>query len=951
MKSYGPSSPLRQRPGGYLTRLMLAVSLCCAMPAWANLAGRQDGNAARYYEDAQARYNRNDVGGAIVQAKNAIQKDPGLLPAHLLLGKALLRDGQAAAAQAEFEAALKLGVSLSEVALPYGQALMMYGDTEKLLDRIRPDGLIVQVRVDVLAMRALAYADRGNLKAAMQSVREARELDPRALMPLRTEIDLTLRARDLARARQLLELAQSLAPQDAQLLHLRGTLLQGGGDVEGALRSYARALELDPRQLDALVARGALFIDLKRWDDALADLNRAAAMSQREPRVAYLKSLALAAKGDTPGSQAQLEVVTRLIDELPEDFLARQPPLLMLGGLACQALGRMEKARVLMELYVQRVPGDPAGRKLLANLYLTGADPGRVADVLEPLLRSGDTDPQVFTTVAALRMQQRRYREAAEALEAAAQAGNGHPGMVAQMGFARIANQQPDLGLAALRKSFDKEPGQLNVAAALSSLYLRRGDGRAAIQVVEALVKRTPSDPLAHNLMGAAYSGLHKTAEARKAYQKALDLQPGLVPAALNLSRLDMADGKPEQARQRLEALLKQDGRQVQALTELARVEIQSQRLAAALNLLERGRTVAPRDVACNLELITLHQRMNNPGAALRVARALAELKPQDQSVQEALGRAYLLAGDLTSARATFVALSRLLPNDPDRIVALGRLQLQAGAGRDAAVSAERALAQRAGHTGAAVLQIEAEMQLGEAAKAEALLKTLAQRTGNTQEALRLTGDMAFARRQYPDAWRAYNQAYDKQPSALLAQRAYQTAFYMNEPEKALSLMEHWLRLNPNDLQGREMLGEAYLRLNRLTQARTAYENLLARQPGLATATNNLAVIMMRQNDPGALGMAEKAVSLAPADPNALDTLGWLRARAGALEGALKVLRDARLRDPASRDIRYHLAWTLHRSGRKDEAKAELAAALAAPGSFESESEARALGREWGLGV
>lgn len=29
---------------------------------------------------------------------------------------------------------------------------------------------------------------------------------------------------------------------------------------------------------------------------------------------------------------------------------------------------------------------------------------------------------------------------------------------------------------------------------------------------------------------------------------------------------------------------------------------------------------------------------------------------------------------------------------------------------------------------------------------------------------------------------------------------------------------------------------------------------------------------MMHQNDPGALGMAEKAVSLGPCSPNALDT-------------------------------------------------------------------------------
>lgn len=48
----------------------------------------------------------------------------------------------------------------------------------------------------------------------------------------------------------------------------------------------------------------------------------------------------------------------------------------------------------------------------------------------------------------------------------------------------------------------------------------------------------------------------------------------------------------------------------------------------------------------------------------------------------------------------------------------------------------------------------------------------------------------------------------------------------------------------------------------------------------------------------------------------------------GDLETGLRHLRDARLRSPGSGDIRYHLAYALARSGRKPEAKTELAAAL-----------------------
>lgn len=55
------------------------------------------------------------------------------------------------------------------------------------------------------------------------------------------------------------------------------------------------------------------------------------------------------------------------------------------------------------------------------------------------------------------------------------------------------------------------------------------------------------------------------------------------------------------------------------------------------------------------------------------------------------------------------------------------------------------------------------------------------------------------------------------------------------------------------------------------------------------------------------------------------------------------------MRAPDSRDIRYHLAWVLHRSGKKDEARSELAGALKGTGEFESEADAQALRRELGV--
>ncbi len=930
------------------SRRVLAGALLIVSLAAGGAVAAAGGKAGTYYQDAQERLRRNDLSGAIIQARNAIQEDPSLIAARLLLGKALLRDGQAAAAQAEFERALAAGASMVDVAQPYATSLMLFGDSEKLLARIKPDGLPPAARAEVLALRATAYADQGDIKAAFQAVEAGKVADPQALAPLRAEVDLALRVRDSARARKALDAALRLAPRDAQLVHLLGAFRQGDGDAKGALALFAQALSIEPGLVDVLIARASLLIDLKRPEEAMPDLERALSIARRDPRASFLKSLVYSSRGDVKASREQLEEVATLVDSLPETFVAHQPPLLMLGGLACQSLGRLERARALLEHYVLRLPNDPAGRKLLASIYLARGETARSADILEPLLRSESVDPQVLTTLAALRMQQRRFREATEALERAAKLTGGDPGIVAQMGFLQVAGQQTDQGLLALRTAFDREPGQPQVAMALAMLYLRRDDARNARQVADALVRKMPGDALAHNLLGVVRAATQQPVEARVAYARALKLQPDLLAARLNLARLDMAEGRFDSARKDVSALLVARPRNVQVLVEMARLEMATDRLEAARQLLEKARSVAPGDVAAGLELLEVHRRLGAPGAALDLARQLSEQRPDDPFVLETLGRAHLAVGDASGARGAFARLARMADRNPERLVTIGQLQLAAGAANDAGASAEKALAVKPGYPSALVLQADAEVLAGNLPRAESLQRALASRAGLGGEAMRIAGDIAAARNDLAGADRHYRAAMAAQPSSALLLRGFRAAFLTGAGARGVEQVEAWLRSHPDDSLALAALAEGNFRLGRLGAARKAYETLLNKEPRNAGAANNLAQVLMRMNDPGALAMAERAVRLAPGDAASLDTLGWLQVRSGALEAALKTLREARQRAPESRDIRFHLAWALSRRGLKEEARMELAAALRGKGEFESEKDARALHEELG---
>ena len=159
----------------------------------------------------------------------------------------------------------------------------------------------------------------------------------------------------------------------------------------------------------------------------------------------------------------------------------------------------------------------------------------------------------------------------------------------------------------------------------------------------------------------------------------------------------------------------------------------------------------------------------------------------------------------------------------------------------------------------------------------------------------------------------------------------------------AIQLAEQWLKTRPKDAAVQKALADSYARAGNFAQARVAYDNLLKLTPNDADALNNQANVLLRLKDPGAVKLAEQAVAKSPGNAAAIDTLGWALFQAGQTDRALQLLRDARLRDPASPEIRYHLAAVLAQTGRKAEARAELESALMESTNFESATEAKKL--------
>lgn len=904
--------------------------------------------AAAYYEDALSRYEKNEMSAAVIQLKNALQQDSKMLAAHLLLGKALLKDGNLKGAEAAFQEALRQGVSRGEVILPLAQINLALGRPEVVIESIHPSGLPPAIQVEVLTLRGNAYLESGKNNLATQSFEKARAIDPTSPLPLIAEVPMLLTAAKVDQAREKANKAIELAPNNANAWSMKAAVLHASFDAPGALAAYEKALSLAPKHVDARIARAALLIDLKRDAEARQDLDYVKAVAEDDPRAAYLRAVLAGQQGDAKATNDALKEVTRTIDTLPPAWLARREQLLMAGALAHFGLGNHGKSREYLDTLISHNPGHMAARKLLASIYVETKDYARAQTVLEALQRSAPDDPQVMFLLGSVNLAQRHYVQAAQYLEKAA-GRTGSSEMNRSLGYSQLAQGQAEKGLVSLEKAFAADRGDVQSGMALATLYMRLAKKDKAMKTAEAMIKHDPENLVALNFLGSVKGATGDKAGARAAYTQVLAKDPGFVPSALNLTRLDVGEKRFDEARRRLENLLRNNSNDHQVLYEYGMLEIRADRPSEAVRYLTKAGDVQRNDPNPTLMLINLYLNLRQGDQALSVAKTLSSKYASNLKVQLALARAYLATEDAANARAVLSGATRIAEFDHGYLVAIARMQLAAADPDGAAYSLSKALQGNPGDLPALTLAVQVEARRGDVAKADAALRALTAKHPSAIETLRASADLSMSRGQYAAAVTGYRKILAREENtgnALVLAGAHMAA---GETAKAAAFLESWVKAHPTDRRALKALAETQFRAGHLTGAKQSYQRAIAADADDASTLNNYANLLQQLNDPMAQEIAERAYKLSPSAPDYADTLGWILVGKGQIEAGLRYLREARLRSPENGEIRFHLAYTLAKIGRKDEAKEELRAALDSPRRISMNPQVTQLKKDLGM--
>ena len=901
------------------------------------VAGCSLGNdPAKMVASAKDYIAKKDLAAASIQLRNALQQEPANGEARFLLGTVLLESGDVVSAEKELRRALEYNHPASAVIPQLAKTMLELGQAKQVISELTAtnlDNAAAQAALSVeLGYAHLALGELKEAGVSFDAALAAQPGDPRARVGKARLIALD---QDLPDAMKLVDevLAKSAADPDA--LALKFDLLLAQNEREPAKEVLTQLIQFQPTNMQARYALVTMLIEERSFDKARTELDAMKKLA-RDVRPLYLEALLTFRQGDAAKAKGpMLEVIRVAPEHLPSRLLA--------GSIELQ-LGQLETAEDHFRRVIAAAPRSSFARVLLATVYLRQVQPAKAEETIEPALRQDPQNPRVLQVAGEVALAKGDLARATGYYEKAAAADKGNVRLRTRLAQARLAGGDTNQGFKELESASAIDSGQYQADIALILAHVRRREYDQALAAAATLEKKQPENPLTYDLKGRIYLLKRDQNAARASFEKALTLKADYVPAVRNLAAMDLADKQPGAGRKRFDEVLAKAPGNESALMGLADFLVAARAPAKdVIATLERAIKANPNSVNARLAMIAYLSRIKDVKGAVAAAETARAALPNNTQILEALGVAQLAAGETSRAITTFSSLVAAYPASPVPLTRLARAQVVAKDYDAAIASLRRALSLRPG-------QVElqgtiAAIQLTAGQPGEAMKEARALQAARPKDSAGfvLEGELLVNQKKYNEAVNAYSEALKRQPSVAIAMRFHTVLQLAGKQAEATKLASGWIRDHPQDIAMRLYLAEAELRKKDYPAAVKGYKEVLSMQPENTLALNNLAWALGELKDPSALGYAEKAYGLAPANAAIADTFGWMLVERGDTKRGVEILAKAAAAAPDVLAIRMHYAKALLKDGDKANARQELQAVSSAPGENPLKAEAAEL--------
>jgi putative PEP-CTERM system TPR-repeat lipoprotein len=537
-----PASPARNtsRLTGLLLLTLSVFSSCSRDPLV---------HKAKAFERAEQYYAERRFPDAILEYRRALQIDPKFARARFKLAESYAANNELKNAYTEYVRAADL----------------------------LPDDLEVQIKAGNMLLLGRRFAE------AKSRARTILQRDPNNLAGLLLLGNALAGLRDLDNAVAVTKRAAGVDPDRGGVYANLGALELARGDRDEAERAFAKAVELEPADSGAWLAQANFYRAVGKYDRAEqsfrqavkvapenARVNRAIAshyLDTNRPELAepYLRKVAEAQKD--AGSWLDLAdfyLSTRRFADagaVLKAVLETTPGFEVESRLALveHAAGRIDEAHALIAGFLKKQPNHAGAQALEARLLLRENRVQDAWDKARSALRGDAQLPEAHFTIGLVNLAR---NETEDARKAFVEVLNLDPTATeARLELARLHTSRGELDTAIgyAEQSIKTEPANMQARIVYAqTLMVRPEDRPKAYGVIQGLLSNYPGSPAVYSALGSFYLAGNDRPSARVQFERALALDSGYLDALTSLIAMDLADGVPDQAWQRIYARLKQ---------------------------------------------------------------------------------------------------------------------------------------------------------------------------------------------------------------------------------------------------------------------------------------------------------------------------------------------------------------------------------------------------------
>lgn len=928
---------------------LLIFGLVSAAPVMANNnQSSLDHEAASLYEQALVKFNEGDTATSVIHLKNALQEDPGYLSAHILLGKAYLKDGQGSLAEKELKRAQDLGADKSLILADLAQALMLQVKFREVLERIKPEGQSAQLDSTLQVYRAQSYFQLGELDQATLEFKDALSTRSDTVDAVLGLAAVALAREDYPQAATYIEQGVAIDHENASVWYAKGSLHHAQGQIEQARVAYETALKITPEHFNSKLSLAGLYMDRGDYAAAKKAFAELYQSSPENPQIAYFLSIASAKLGEPEQAKKKMQEAKSNLEVLPNEVINEHGPTLLLAGLIHYDLGEYQAAKTYLGSFVHRSPSDVRARLIMARIYLMEGAWAKTTALLEPALEIHPRNYQLLVLLGDAYMKKKDYFKASRLFEQASEYYPRDRQLQVRSGLNDILRGEKEVGMETLAVAAEQNTQAGAAGFLLVTNLIRQGDIKAALRHAERLSLKSPDNLLIRNLLASTQLKAGQADKARANWTEILSSEADFKLAKINLIKLDIFEGHLDQAETDLMALMQTDPENTTYLADLAEIQLKRGQSELAIKSLEKANSLKPGDYKIADRLVSLFIQQGDSGKALTVASKLVNTLIEDATAYLLLGKAQFHNGEPYKAQASLKKASQLADYNATLLKGISHFQILSGDFTGALYSLEKFLSSFPEDADSWYQVADTRLKLDPQADISEPIETL-RKLGFAALSDRLAGDQAYQQLNYSKAREFYQASLKRKNLMDTAIRLFTTISAEEGMKEGATFLRSWVDKNPQAHPAREVLARSLVTTEQYKAAQAQLERLFDADWKSPVALVNLAYVYQVNNHPQAEMMARKALEVRPEDPFALDNMGWVLVKKGDYKGGLSYLRSAYSRDSQSLSNQYHIAFTLHKLGRDSEARDQLDRLIQVNEPFKELEQAKALVQEIGL--